>query len=117
MAYVYLIAEEPFEGEILQDWVKIGYSQNPPEWRMNANLKRGNPRYINAPTESWFNSFKNERVHGMTYATHADMKAASFEYIEVFYNRQRQHSTLGYRSPLQFLDDWRSKQHQEKQVV
>jgi hypothetical protein len=54
-----------------------------------------------APTESWFNSFKNERYHGLRYATHAEMKAASFEYIEVFYNRIRQHSPLGYRSPMQ----------------
>lgn len=46
MAYVYLIVEEPFEGETLKNWVKIGYSQNPPEWRMNANLKLGNPRSI-----------------------------------------------------------------------
>lgn len=46
MAYVYLIVEEPFEGEALKDWVKIGYSQNPPKWRMDANLKRGNPRSI-----------------------------------------------------------------------
>jgi hypothetical protein len=37
------------------------------------------------------------------YATHAEMKATSFEYIEVFYNRKRQHSTLGYRSPIQHL--------------
>jgi transposase InsO family protein len=62
-------------------------------------------------------SFKNERVHGIRYATHADMKAASFEYIEVFYNRKRLHSTLGYQSPSQFLAQWRSEQHQRKQVA
>jgi len=45
------------------------------------------------------------------------MKAASFEYIEVFYNRTRQHSTLGYRSPIQYLDRWRSEQNQEKQAA
>jgi putative transposase len=44
----------------------------------------------------------------------ADMKAASFEYIEVFYNRKRQHSTLGYLSPIQFLEHWVRHQHQEK---
>jgi hypothetical protein len=71
----------------------------------------------NAPTESWFNSFKTERVHGIRYATHADMKAPSFEYIEVFYNRKRQHSTLGYRSPIQFLENWISEQHQQKRVA
>ena len=42
------------------------------------------------------------------------MKAASFEYIEVFYNRKRQHSTLGYRSPIQFMENWIREQHQEK---
>lgn len=46
MAFVYLITEEPFDDEQIKNWVKIGYSQNPPEWRMNANLKRGNPRNI-----------------------------------------------------------------------
>ncbi|MRW92339.1 IS3 family transposase [Duganella sp. FT80W] len=50
-----------------------------------------------SPTESWFNSFKNERYHGVRYATQAEMKATSFEYIEVFNNRKRQYSTLGYK--------------------
>jgi putative transposase len=38
---------------------------------------------------------------------------ASFEYIEVFYDRTRRHSILGYKSPMQFLDDWRMAQHKE----
>jgi len=46
MAFVYLIVEEPVEGEVVKDWVKIGYTQNPPEWRMDTNLTRGNPRTI-----------------------------------------------------------------------
>ena len=87
------------------------------EYGMRCSMSRKGNCWDNAPTESWFNSFKNERVHGMTFATHAEMKATSFEYIEVFYNRQRQHSTLGYRSPRQFLDDWVSQQQQEKQVA
>ncbi len=45
------------------------------------------------------------------------MKAASFEYIEVFYHRKRQHSTLGYRSPVQILEHGISQQHQEKLVA
>jgi transposase InsO family protein len=56
-------------------------------------------------------------VHGVRYATHAEIKAAAFEYIEVFYNRKRQHSTLGYSSPAQFLENWISEQHQEKLVA
>ena len=54
------------------------------------------------PTESGFNSFKNERGHGLRYATGAEMTAVSFDYVEVFDNRTRRHSTLGYKSPMQF---------------
>ena len=68
----------------------------------------------NAPTESGFNRFKNERVQGIRYATHDDMKAVGFEYLELFYNRKRPHSTLGYGSPLQFLNRWNRTQSQEK---
>jgi len=67
----------------------------------------------NAPTGSWLNS--QERASScLALRTHGDMKAASFKYIEVFYNRTRQHSALSYRSPIQYLDRWRSEQHQEK---
>ena len=87
------------------------------EYGMLCSMSRKGNCWDNAPTESWFNSFKNEWVHGVRYATHADMKATSFEYIEVFYNRKRQHSTLGYRSPIRFLENWLSQQQQEKLVA
>jgi len=53
----------------------------------------------NAPMESFFASLKKELVHGERYATREEAKASIFEYIEVFYNRVRRHSSLGYRSP------------------
>lgn len=84
------------------------------EYGMICSMSRKGQCWDNAPTESWFNSFKNERYHGYRYATHAQMKAASFEYIEVFYNRTRQHSTLGYCSPVQYLVRWRSEQNQQQ---
>lgn len=84
------------------------------EFGMTCSMSRKGNCWDNAPTESWFNSFKNERYHGHRYETHADMKAASFEYIEVFYNRKRQHSTLGYQSPIQHLENWEREHHQEK---
>lgn len=59
------------------------------EYGMVCSMSRKGNCWDNAPTESWFNSFKNERVHGFRYATHADIRASSFEYIEVFYNRKR----------------------------
>ena len=61
--------------------------------------------------------FKNERIHGRRYATRAQMEAESFEYIEVFYNRKRMHSSLGDKSPARFLQDWISDQEQQKQVA
>ena len=53
----------------------------------------------NAPMESFFASLKTERVHQAQFRTRAQARAAVFEYIEVFYNRQRLHSALGYRTP------------------
>lgn len=46
MAYVYLIIEEPHPNEQESQWVKIGYTKNPPEWRLYANLMRGNSRTL-----------------------------------------------------------------------
>ena len=87
------------------------------EYGMICSMSRKGNCWDHAPTESWFNSFKNERVHGIRYDTRAAMTAASFEYIEVFYNRTRRHSTLGYQSPMQFLDEWRLAQHEENLVA
>ena len=53
----------------------------------------------NAPMESFFASLKKERVHQARFRTRAEARAAVFDYVEIFYNRQRLHSALGYRTP------------------
>jgi putative transposase len=53
----------------------------------------------NAPMESFFASLKTEHVHHARFRTREEAKAAVFDYVEVFYNRQRLHSALGYRTP------------------
>lgn len=58
--------------------------------------------YDNAPTESFFSTLKRELVYRESYRTREEAKQSIFEYIEIFYNRQRRHSTLGYLSPMQF---------------
>jgi putative transposase len=59
--------------------------------------------YDNAPTESFFGKYKSEEVYMQPrYATRDVARHGAFEYIEVFYNRQRKHSSLGYRSPVAF---------------
>ena len=65
--------------------------------------------YDNAVAESFFHSLKTEEVHLNRYRTREEGKAAIFEYIEVFYNRQRLHSTIGYRPPAEFEEEWENK--------
>ena len=60
--------------------------------------RRGNC-WDNAPMESFFASLKKELTRGEVFATRAEARAGLFEYIEVFYNRLRRHSSLGYLSP------------------
>ena len=57
--------------------------------------------YDNAMVESFFATLKTECATGQ-FATRAEARAAIFEFIEVWYNRQRLHSSLGYRSPEEF---------------
>ena len=52
--------------------------------------------------ESVFSSLKMELVHEADFATREQASAALFEYIEVFYNRKRRHSSLGYVSPVEY---------------
>jgi putative transposase len=47
-------------------------------------------------------TIKKELVHDEDYATRAEARSSIFEYIEVFYNRVRRHSSLGYRSPVEY---------------
>ena len=52
--------------------------------------------------ESFFGKLKTELVHHKDYRTRKEAKRDIFDYIEVFYNRQRRHSSLGYLSPAEF---------------
>jgi putative transposase len=58
--------------------------------------------YDNAAMESWNHSLKVEAIHGERFKTREQAGQQVFEYIEVYYNRQRLHSTLGYLSPARF---------------
>ncbi len=67
-----------------------------------ASMSRKGNCYDNAVVESFFSTLKNELVHDRDYHTRDEAQAEVFEFIEVFYNRQRLHQTLGYVSPVQF---------------
>jgi putative transposase len=69
---------------------------------ITCSMSRRADCWDNAPMESFFASFKKELVHGADFATRAEARAASVEYIEVFYNTWRRHSSLGYVSPAEY---------------
>lgn len=66
-----------------------------------CSMSRKGDCYDNAAVESFFHTLKTELVHHETFETRDDARAKIFEYIEVFYNRRRLHSSLGYRAPAQ----------------
>ena len=63
--------------------------------------------YDNAVAESFFSNLKNELVHHCDFSTRDHARAAMFDYIEIYYNRQRLHQTLGYRTPEEVEREWR----------
>jgi putative transposase len=67
-----------------------------------CSMSRKGDCWDNAVAESFFATLKAELVYLTEYRTHAEARASLFEYIEVFYNRQRRHSAIGYVSPSQF---------------
>lgn len=71
-------------------------------WGMTGSMSGKGNCWDNACAESFWATLKTELVHQAHYATRDQARAAIFEYIEVFYNRQRLHSTLGYLSPEAF---------------
>ena len=72
------------------------------ETRMIGSMSRKGDCWDNAPMESFFATLKTELVYRMKFKTREEAKRKIFEFIEVFYNRQRRHSSLGDQSPLNF---------------
>lgn len=69
---------------------------------ITQSMSRPRQCWDNAVAESFFASLKNECVYRRVFATRAEARRAIFDYIEVFYNRRRRHSSLGYRSPADY---------------
>jgi putative transposase len=69
---------------------------------ITASMSRKGNCWDNACVESFFGTLKRELIHHRPYPTRDGAKQEIFEYLEVFYNRQRRHSTLGYQSPAEF---------------
>lgn len=72
---------------------------------ITASMGRTGVCWDNAMAESFFAALKNELVHRTVFPTREKARRAIAEYIEVFYNRQRLHSGLGYKTPLEVLTE------------
>jgi putative transposase len=72
------------------------------EQMLHLSMGRTGSCYDNAVTESFFHTLKTEHIHFHRYDTRQDARTSIFEYIEMFYNQHRLHSTLGNLSPMQF---------------
>jgi transposase InsO family protein len=78
------------------------YRQALSQARLIASMSRSGNCYDNAAMESFWSTLKMELVYRRSFATRQQARQVIFEYIEVFYNRQRLHSALGYASPCAF---------------
>jgi putative transposase len=71
-------------------------------WHVRQSMSGKGSCFDNAVMESFFSSLKRELIHLETFHTKAQARQSVFDYIEVFYNRQRRHSSLNQRSPMEY---------------
>jgi len=70
--------------------------------KMQPSMSGRKTAYDNAVAESFFSNLKNEWVHHYDFNTREEAKLAIFDYIELFYNRERLHETLDYVTPVRY---------------
>ena len=83
-------------------YCSVAYRQGLALAMVIPSMSRPGNCYDNATMGSFWSSLKRELVHRCRFATRAQAKAVIFEWIEIFYNRERFHSALGYQSPVDF---------------
>ena len=83
-------------------YTAIEYQKLLTKTEMICSMSRKGDCWDNAPMESFFATLKTELVYRERFKTRQEAQTKIFEYIEVFYNRQRRHSTLGMKSPVDF---------------
>lgn len=83
-------------------YAATAYQQQLTAAGITGSMSRRGNCWDNACVESFFGTLKRELIHHRQYRTRAEAIQEIFEYLEVFYNRRRRHSTLGYQSPAEF---------------
>ncbi len=69
---------------------------------ITPSMSRKGNCWDNAPTESFFHSLKTELIYFEKFKTREEARKSIFEYIEVFYNRERLHSSINYKTPVDY---------------
>ncbi len=77
-------------------------------FKIRGSMSRRGNCYDNAPAESFHATIKKELIYSERFKTRNEAKNKIFEYIEVFYNRQRLHSALGYQTPHEYWQKFAS---------
>lgn len=85
-----------------QLYLATAYRELLKEHRMVQSMSRKGDCYDNAVVESFFANLKNELTWHRSFATRDEARRAIFDYIELFYNRERLHQTLDYVSPIRY---------------
>jgi transposase InsO family protein len=85
-----------------RQYASYAYQELLREYVLIPSMSRSGNCYDNAYVESFFGTLKTELVYGERYRSRLEARLSIFEYVEIFYNRQRSHSALGYRSPEQY---------------
>jgi transposase InsO family protein len=103
-----LVTRRPPAGKLIHhsdrgsQYSSTGYRGTLEEQGIRMSMSGKGDPYDNALMESFFSTLKGECVERHDFQTPEDARTCIFEYLEVFYNRQRLHSSLGYRSPMAF---------------
>jgi putative transposase len=83
-------------------YVSLAFGRAAREAGLAVSMGSRGDAYDNAVAETFFATLKKELVNRRTWPSRLELQSAVFEYVEAFYNRQRRHSTLGMRSPVQY---------------
>ena len=87
-------------------YASLDYQDLLDDWDIVCSMSRRGNCWDNAPVESFFASLKREWVPAQSYPTRAEAQSDIFEYLEIWYNRRRLHSSLGYVSPVQYEETY-----------
>ena len=87
------------------------------EHHMTQSLSRPGQCWDNAVAESWFSTLKEELIYRQAWPTRVQARRAIFEFIEVFYNRERLHSSLGNLTPVEYERRRKDQSHTDTQAA